>query len=67
MTPNPITVQSDITLVDAAATMTDKCIGNLIVIENKKPIGILTEKEIVQYLSEWLRIPNRLLERSSDF
>jgi predicted transcriptional regulator len=62
MTSNPVTVQSDITFRDAAAKMADKGIGNLIVIENEKPVGILTEREIVQYLSQWLRIPNRLLE-----
>jgi predicted transcriptional regulator len=42
--------------------MTGKGIGNLIVVENEKPVGILTEREILQYLSRWLRIPNRLLE-----
>ncbi len=62
MTPNPITVQSDISFAEAATKMADKGIGNLIVIENEKPVGILTEREIVQYLSQWLRIPNRLLE-----
>ncbi|MDP9287534.1 MAG: CBS domain-containing protein [Thermoproteota archaeon] len=62
MTPNPITVQSDITFTDAATKMAGKGIGNLIVVENERPVGILTEREILQYLSQWLRIPNRLLE-----
>jgi predicted transcriptional regulator len=63
MTPNPIhTVLSDITFADAATMMAKKRIGNLVVIENEKPVGILTEREIIQYLSQWLKIPNRLLE-----
>ncbi len=62
MTTNPITVPSDITFTDAVAKMTSNRIGNLIVVENEKPVGILTEREILQYLSQWQRIPNRLLE-----
>jgi CBS domain-containing protein len=62
MTPNPIIVQSDITFTEAVTKMAGKGIGNLIVVENEKPVGILTEREILQYLSQWLRIPNRLLE-----
>jgi CBS domain-containing protein len=62
MTPNPITVLSDITFADAATMMANKRIGNLVVIENEKAVGILTEREIIQYLSQWLKIPNRLLE-----
>lgn len=62
MTPNPITVLSDITFADAATMMANKLIGNLVVVENEKPVGILTEREIIQYLSQWLKIPNRLLE-----
>lgn len=61
MTPNPITVPSDITFTDAVTRMAGKGIGNLIVVENEKPVGILTEREILQYLSQWLRIPDRLL------
>ena len=62
MTPNPIIVQSDITFTEAVTKMAGKGIGNLIIVENEKPVGILTEREILQYLSQWLRIPNRLLE-----
>jgi len=42
--------------------MAGKGIGNLIVVENEKPVGIPTEMEILQYLSQWLRIANPLLE-----
>ncbi|MGC1928247.1 MAG: CBS domain-containing protein [Candidatus Nitrosopolaris sp.] len=62
MTPNLITVQSNITFTDAATKMAGKEIGNLLVVENKNSVGILTEREILQYLSQWRGIPNRLLE-----
>jgi CBS domain-containing protein len=41
---------------------TDHQQTDLVVIEDEKPVGILTEREIIQYLSQWLKIPNRLLE-----
>jgi predicted transcriptional regulator len=62
MTSNPITVQSDLTVTNAAAIIANNGIGNLIVIENRKPVGILSEREILQYLSSWMKIPNNILE-----
>ncbi|HET7285546.1 MAG TPA: CBS domain-containing protein [Nitrososphaeraceae archaeon] len=62
MTSNPITVQSDLTVTNAAAIMANNGIGNLIVIENRKPVGILSEREILRYLSSWMKIPNNILE-----
>jgi predicted transcriptional regulator len=50
MTPNPITVPSDITFTDAVTRMAGKGFGNLIVVENEKPVGILTKRQILQYL-----------------
>ena len=41
MTPNPITVLSDITFADAATMMANKRIGNLVIIENKKQWAFL--------------------------
>lgn len=50
MTPNPITVASDASLPYAAKVMAIRGIGNLIVMENGKPIGLITEREILQHL-----------------
>jgi len=50
MTRNPVTVDSEIAFPDAVTIMADKGIGNLIVTENSKAVGILTEREILQYL-----------------
>jgi CBS domain-containing protein len=59
MTCNPITVQRDISVPDAIAIMATKGIGNLVVAEDLTgPVGILTERELIEYLSLNGRIPN---------
>ena len=59
MTPNPITVPPDIYTVAATTIMADKGIGNLVVAEDLAgPVGILTEREIIQYLSLNRQISN---------
>jgi CBS domain-containing protein len=50
MTRHPVTAGSEVTFPDAVTIMADKGIGNLIVTENGRAIGILTEREILQYL-----------------
>jgi CBS domain-containing protein len=59
MTCNPITVQRDISVSDAITIMATKGIGNLVVTEDLVgPVGILTERELIEYLSLNGRIPN---------
>ena len=59
MTSNPITVQQDISILDAINIMATKGIGNLIVSEGSSgPVGLLTERELVDYLSLNGRFPN---------
>jgi signal-transduction protein with cAMP-binding, CBS, and nucleotidyltransferase domain len=79
MTPNPITVLSDITFADAATMMANKRIGNLVVIENEKPVGILSRCHLLQFynfpkrikqgqirlLSLWRKARARVQTRSS--
>ncbi len=48
MTPYPISVNLDVTFDDAIGFMTRKGFGNLIVSEGTLPVGILTEREILQ-------------------
>ncbi|MFQ5970639.1 MAG: CBS domain-containing protein [Nitrososphaerales archaeon] len=50
MTHNPVTVTSDASLPYAVKIMAKRGIGNLIVIENGKTIGLITEREILQHL-----------------
>ena len=63
MTANPVAVSSNVNFPGGVAVMTIKSIGNLIVKQNQKPIGILTEREIIEHLVNEKRIPNKLLTK----
>jgi CBS domain-containing protein len=43
---NPITCTKDTTVRDAANIMTEKRVGSIIMVENEKPIGIITDKDL---------------------
>ncbi|MBV1924203.1 MAG: CBS domain-containing protein [Flavobacteriaceae bacterium] len=43
---NPISCPKDTIIRDAARTMTDKRVGSIVITENKKPIGIITDKDL---------------------
>jgi CBS domain-containing protein len=63
MTCNPITVQRDMSVSDVIAIMATKGIGNLVVTEALTgPVGILTERELIEYLSLNGRIPDLRLK-----
>ena len=51
MSPKPLIVKDDFSFVDAVQIMADKGIGNLVVEKHRKPIGILTERQILEHLS----------------
>jgi CBS domain-containing protein len=61
MTANPVTIQTVAKFPEATAIMASKAIGNLIVTENnnKTVIGLITEREILQYLALNREIPNK--------
>lgn len=48
MKSNPIVVKPSITVLEAARLMKDKKIGNVLVVEDNQPIGILTESDIIK-------------------
>ncbi len=48
MKSNPVIVKHTITVLEAAKLMREKKIGNVIVVEKKHPIGILTESDILK-------------------
>lgn len=56
MSPKPLVVKDDSSLADAIAIMADEQIGNLVVEKRHKPIGILTERQILEHLSEHKKI-----------
>jgi CBS domain-containing protein len=47
MTPNPVTLPADKSAVDAAELMRDRDIGDVIVMEQNRVMGILTDRDIV--------------------
>ncbi len=63
MTANPVTIQIVARFPEATAIMASKGIGNLVVTENnnKNVVGLITEREILQYLSLNREIPNKEL------
>lgn len=63
MTKNPIVARSVVNFPGGVDVMTTNNISNLVVVENRKPIGILTEREILHYLTNYKTIPSdRLLK-----
>lgn len=58
MTDNPVYVPSSVSFQDAIDVMVDKKIGNLIITSNRRPTGLLTEREILQHLSTGENIPD---------
>jgi len=48
MTKTVVTVESNKTVTEAAALMAENDVGNLIVMEDKMPIGIVTERDFVR-------------------
>lgn len=48
MTKNVVTIDADKTVVEAAVLMSDKDIGDLVVMEGNAPVGIITERDIVR-------------------
>lgn len=61
MTINPNAVNSNVNLPGGVALMIIKSIGNLIVKQHQRPIGILTEREVIEYLANEKELPNKLL------
>ena len=51
MNANPLTVKKEATISEAAKLMADKPHGCVIVTENKKPVGIITESDLVKNLA----------------
>lgn len=65
MSAPPVTATSSETVADAAARMRDAGVGSVVVVDGKRPIGILTERDLVRFaatgadtsltkVSEWM-------------
>ena len=51
MVKDPITINPEASVREAARMMRDKEIGSVIIVNGKKPIGILTERDIVRRIT----------------
>jgi len=63
MTQSPVTIRADATAKDAADLMRDREIGSLVVVETGKPMGIVTERDIVTKIAAPDKQPSRVLVR----
>lgn len=45
-TKNPVTCSKTTTIKEAAQIMSSKRVGSILIVENKKPIGIITDKDL---------------------
>lgn len=52
ITRPPLTISLNSTIVEAAKLMRKENVGSLLVVENEKPIGIITERDIVQAIAD---------------
>jgi CBS domain-containing protein len=60
MTPNPVTMGADTTVVEAARAMLDKDIGNVIVVDKNQVRGIVTDRDITVRVVAEGKDPNRV-------
>jgi CBS domain-containing protein len=48
MVPNPVKIEPNALIIEAAKLMRDKNIGSVIVVEKRKVLGIVTERDLVR-------------------
>lgn len=48
MTKNVVTIEADKTVIEAATLMSQNDIGDLIIMDNDVPVGIVTERDLVR-------------------
>src|SRR3989441_10816648 len=63
MTQSPVTIPATATAKEAAGPMRDREIGSLVVVETGKPMGIVTERDIVTKVAAPDKQPSRVLVR----
>src|SRR5262249_40867130 len=56
---SPITIQATASLADAARTMRDANIGDVVVADGHRPLGVLTDRDIVVLAVAEGRVPER--------
>jgi len=61
MTPEPVTIAAEATAAAAAKVMRDKDIGSLVVVDRGRPIGIVTERDLVTKVAASDLLPSRVV------
>ena len=56
MTPNPLTIEPDAPIAEAARIMRNHKIGGLPVVANEQLVGIITETDLLDFLIELLEL-----------
>lgn len=64
MTRDVIVVSPDRTVLDAAKRMAQKKIGGLVVVENGRPIGLVTERDILWKVTAEEKNPKKVIVRN---
>ncbi|MDT7872994.1 MAG: CBS domain-containing protein [Sulfolobaceae archaeon] len=62
MKSSVITVDKNTILYEIAKIMTEKNIGSVIVVENGKPVGIITERDIVRAIGKGKKLDTKAEE-----
>ena len=62
MTKRPVVVRPNTYLVDAAKKMLEEDVGSLMVKEGDKPVGIITEKDLIKIVANNTNIKNILIK-----
>jgi len=62
MKSSVITVDKNTILYETAKIMTEKNVGSVIVIENGKPVGIITERDIVRAIGKGKKLDTKAEE-----
>jgi len=60
MTKNPIKVEIMTPIKEVAKLMRDKSVSSVIIVKNEKPIGIVTERDLVRRVMASDKDPNRI-------
>lgn len=60
MSQSPVVVSPEVTVADVAAVMKERDVGSIIVVNQGKPIGIVTEKDLVTKVVARDTLPSRV-------
>ena len=63
MTRNVIVIDPERTVLDAAKRMTSKKIGGLVVVEHGRPIGLVTDRDVLYKVTSREKDPSKVLVR----